>query len=166
MGLLMDMMVGRTLFSSRDAERQVGPIIPCFRCGVCCREHHVRLSLVEARRIADGLGLCWMEFLEQYIEPRWPGSDSFLLRQHNGACIFFQDAGSNDRTSCLIHPFKPSACRDWTPSLYRRECQDGLAKRWGLRVGSLGELQGLDERIKEFQSFLSLMDGENSNTSL
>jgi len=26
-------------------------------------------------------------------------------------------------------PFKPSACREWTPSLYRRDCQEGLIKQ-------------------------------------
>ena len=31
------------------------PLIPCFRCGVCCTRYQVRLSLVEARRIADQL---------------------------------------------------------------------------------------------------------------
>jgi len=163
----MAIIIDTALSSHRHVVEQAELPILCFRCGVCCRGYHVRVSLVEARRIADGLRLCWMEFLEQYIEPRWPGSDSFLLRQHNGACIFLQGAGGNDRTSCLIHPFKPSACWDWTSSLYRRECQDGLARRWGLTVAPSGELQGLDERIEQFQSSLrSLVEDENFNASL
>jgi hypothetical protein len=30
-------------------------------------------------------------------------------------------------TRCRIHAFRPSSCMDWVPSLYRRECQKGLA---------------------------------------
>jgi hypothetical protein len=56
--------------------------------------------------------------------------------------------------TCLVHPFKPSACREWTPSLYPRECCEGLRRYWGLTVGSLGQLQGSNEAVQVFQSFL------------
>ncbi len=62
--------------------------IPCFRCGVCCTRYQVRLSLVEARQIADELGFDWDEWLDRYVDQRWPGTDSFLLRHCNGACVF------------------------------------------------------------------------------
>ena len=42
--------------------------IPCFRCGVCCTRYQVRLSLVEARQIADELGFDWDEWLDRYVD--------------------------------------------------------------------------------------------------
>ena len=44
--------------------------IPCFRCGVCCTKYQVRLSLVEARQIADELGFDWDEWLDRYVDQR------------------------------------------------------------------------------------------------
>jgi len=103
--------------------------IPCFRCGVCCTRYQVRLSLVEARQIADELGFDWDEWLDRYVDQRWPGTDSFLLRHCNGACVFLERIEARNVTRCLIQSFKPSACREWTPSLYRRDCQEGLIKQ-------------------------------------
>ena len=103
--------------------------IPCFRCGVCCTRYQVRLSLVEARRIANELGLAWDEWLDLYVDQRWPGTDSFLLRHCNGACVFLERIEASNVTRCLIQSFKPYACREWTPSLYRWECQEGLVKQ-------------------------------------
>ena len=56
-------------------------LMPCFRCGVCCTRYEVSLSVVEVRRIADGLGITWGEFLNRYVDQRWPSAESFLLRQ-------------------------------------------------------------------------------------
>jgi hypothetical protein len=36
---------------------QVESLIACFRCGICCTEYQVNLSLAEGQRIADRLGL-------------------------------------------------------------------------------------------------------------
>ena len=103
--------------------------IPCFRCGVCCTRYQVCLGLVEARQIADELGLDWDEWLDLYVDRRWPGTDSFLLNHRNGACIFLEQTEARNLTRCLIQSFKPSACREWMPSLYRRDCQDGLIRQ-------------------------------------
>jgi len=130
------------------------PFIPCLRCGVCCSRYQAQLDLIEARRIADGLCLNWHTFLDNYIEPLWTGADSFLLRQQDGVCIFLKHTDEAHRTICLIHAWKPSACREWTPSPYRRECQEGLLKHWRLRVTPQGKIQGSDERIQRFQIFM------------
>jgi hypothetical protein len=45
-------------------------------------------------------------------------------------------------------------CREWTPGLDRRECQAGLARRWGITVDSSGELKGPDERIRDLRLFM------------
>lgn len=154
----MPAVVGTTVASpvpgAKRRCKQRGPFLPCFRCGVCCTKYQVRLSLVEARRIADGLGVGWEEFLGRYVDRRWPGAESFLLRRRDGACVFLEGEEDSNKTSCLIHPFKPSACREWTSSLYRRECREGLAKRWELTVSPWGTFQGTEERIQRFQSFL------------
>ena len=54
--------------------------IPCFCCGVCCTRYQVCLSLVEARQIANELGLAWDDWLDLYVDQSWPGTNSLLLR--------------------------------------------------------------------------------------
>jgi hypothetical protein len=143
---------------SRDALVEGYWFTPCFRCGVCCTRYRVHVNLLEARRIADALGIKWHIFLSTYVEPRWTGADSFFLRHQNGACIFLSRTSEPGNTVCLVHAIKPAACREWTPSLSRRECQEGLLKYWGLVVTPKGELYGTRERIQRFQLFLdSLM---------
>ncbi|MDP2953961.1 MAG: hypothetical protein Q8O76_11680, partial [Chloroflexota bacterium] len=41
------------------------PFRVCFQCGECCSRYQVRLTLVEARRIADALGIAWHQFLDE-----------------------------------------------------------------------------------------------------
>ena len=112
------------------------------------------LTLVEARRIADESGLTWEEWLDRYTNQSWPGSDRFLLRRCNGACVFLERVVGNNITRCLTQAFKPSACRDWNSSFYQRDCQEGLAKYWGLTVSPLGQLEGSDQDLRRFRSFL------------
>ena len=127
---------------------------PCFCCGVCCTKYQIYLTLIEARRIADESVLTWEEWLDRYTNQSWPGSDRFLLRRCNGACVFLERIEGSNVTRCLIQPFKPSACREWNPSLYRRDCQEGLAKYWGLTVIPLGQLEGSDHNLRRFHSLL------------
>ena len=135
---------------------QEEPQIPCFCCGVCCTKYRINLSVLEARRICEGLGLNWYVFLSNYIEPSSTGTDSFYLRQQDGACIFLKRRGGKPcRYMCLIHVWKPAACREWNASLYRKECQEGLLKYWGLTVTPDGQLQGPGEIIQGFHAFLS-----------
>jgi len=141
-----------------DNEGKENGAIPCFRCGVCCTRYQVRLDLIKARRICDELGLKWNMFPGRYIDSQWPGSDSFLLRKENGACIFLKDTNIPGSKVCLIHMFKPSACRDWSPSLHRHECQQGLAKYWNITVNDEGKLCGSDERILLFRQYLESLN--------
>jgi len=137
---------------------QDGPPIVCFRCGECCARYQVLLSLMEAQRIADDLGLPFDVFLDRYVDQRWHGSESFLLRQRGGACIFLEHPEGSNKTTCLIHRVKPALCREWTPSLYRRECREGLDKYWRLTVSASGQLEGTEEKLRDFHSFIeSLM---------
>ncbi len=133
---------------------QVLSTLPCFRCGVCCHWYQPRIDLVEARTIADGIGIAWQEFAANYLDSRYFGEERFLLRQENGACVFLEQIDERI-TACKIHPFKPSACRDWTPSLLRKECQTGLARLWKLSVGQEGNLQGTTDDLLRFYSHVS-----------
>ena len=134
------------------------PLIPCFRCGVCCTRYQVRLSLVEARRIADQLSIAWPEFQDRYLDQCWPGVVSFLLRQRGGTCVFLKCEEGNHKASCLVHRFRPSSCRDWTSSLCCRDCQAGLTKHWGLSLSPSGQLQGPEEKLRDFHSFLESLE--------
>ncbi len=143
-----------------NADEKKEPSIPCFRCGICCSRYQVGMSPAEAQRIADELGISWEKFIEGYTDRRWPGTKSFLLCQSRGTCVFLKsDEGSNN-TSCLIHPFRPSSCREWTASQYRPECQEGLYKYWGIKVNPGGKLQGTKVRMQRFQSFLRSLDNK------
>jgi len=138
--------------------------IPCFRCGVCCTRYQVCLSLVEARQIADELGFAWDDWLDRYVDQSWPGVDSLLLRQCEGACVFLEHVEGSNMTHCLIQPFKPSSCREWKPGLYRRECREGLVKYWQLTVSRSGQLGGAKEKLRDFHSFIeSLMVAERTD---
>ena len=130
-----------------------GPTATCFRCGVCCTEYQVPVDQTEVNRIADSLGLSLALFSDKYIDPHWYRPGSFLLRHCDGACIFLE-RGAGRSAYCLIHSVRPAACRDWTPSLYRRECRAGLTKYWQLTVDSSGQLQGSEQALRLFQTFI------------
>ncbi|MFH1382527.1 MAG: YkgJ family cysteine cluster protein [Chloroflexota bacterium] len=125
----------------------------CFRCGACCSDFQPALSVAEARRISDALGLGWVKFLDHYTDSRWVG-DTFLLRQRHGSCVFLERHEGSALSTCLIEPFKPSACRDWMPGWEKTECRKGLARYWELTADCSGKLQGPEEKIRQFQSFL------------
>jgi Fe-S-cluster containining protein len=133
---------------------QTEAFIVCFRCGVCCNGYQVNLSLSEGRRIADALGLTWEEFLDRYADQRWPGVGNVLLHQRNGACVFLEQTEGSKVTRCVIHPVRPSACAEWVPTLYRKECQQGLIRYWGLKVKPSGQLEGARQRVREFHALL------------
>ena len=128
--------------------------ITCFRCGVCCTEYQVHLSLIEGQRIADRLELTWEEFLTKYVDKRWPGTKTFLIRKHNGACIFLNQINGSKIKQCRIHAFRPSSCIEWIPSLHRKECLRGLANYWGLPIDPSGYLVGSTQNIRKFCDLL------------
>jgi len=140
--------------SIQHSSKQGGPKIVCFRCGVCCTRYQPQLSFVEAKRIADALGLSLDEFRDRYVDESWPGPDTFLIDHHNGACVFLEHIQSSGLARCLIYPVRPSSCKEWVPSLHRQECQEGLLKCWGLTVDPSGQPKGPGRKIQEFLTFL------------
>lgn len=136
---------------------KLGGDLTCFRCGICCKRYQVGVDLVEARRIVDNMGISWDEFLDEYVDRRYIGNENFLIRQRDGACIFLKRINEK-QTCCLIHDFKPSSCREWTPGLFRRECREGLSELWGLEVDqNSGEIHGPSDKLFNFYSFLVSM---------
>jgi Fe-S-cluster containining protein len=132
--------------------------IDCFRCGICCTKYHVHVTSSEAHRIADELGISWEEWLDKYIEKRWPRFDSYLLyRQENGNCIFLNQVEGSKLYRCSIHPFRPSSCREWSAGIYRPECQEGLKLFWQLKVNKNGKIEGSKQALTEFHSFLKML---------
>lgn len=138
--------------------------IDCFRCGLCCR-YRVCLSFGEAEIIARYSGLPTDAFAERYgaqdffeegyEDMYWFEPDSFLMRHRNGECFFLEHIGAKE-TRCRIHPVKPQVCQKYVPSLHRGACQEGLALCWELRVSPTGELEGSEQSLKKFCSFLGL----------
>ncbi len=128
--------------------------IQCFRCGVCCTMYQPPVSLTEARSIAATLGVSLDDFLDRYIDDSWPGSEYYLLDAYQETCVFLERSEGSKVASCRIHPVRPQACREWVPGLLRKECQQGLARYWGLTVSPSGELIGSKRSLRDFQRFL------------
>jgi Fe-S-cluster containining protein len=131
--------------------------IPCLRCGTCCSKYQPRLSLPEAKTIADKLGLTWEDFLAQYADPRWPGTQSFLIRHHQDKCIFLLNSVDKTQNLCSIHAFKPACCRNWENDLNKAECQEGLKAKWELTVDSSGKIYGSKLKVKAFERFIQTL---------
>ena len=145
-------------FSDNSAAGREGdaPPIPCLRCGLCCTRYQVLVYPVEARRLADHLGLSPDVFRSRYADRRWQASGSLLMRHQSAACVFLERRGK--QAVCLVHSVKPQACQDWTPSLFRHDCREGLAELWGLTVGDSGELAGDEAKLGEFRAFLMTLE--------
>ena len=77
----------------------------------------------EARRLAAKLGMTTEEFLAEYAQFTPAG---YLLRRTEQGCVFLSWEAVGQAT-CVIHPFRPAACREWTASLDKPECREGLA---------------------------------------
>lgn len=124
----------------------------CINCGTCCSKYLIRPGYLEARKIADGLGLQWDEFLQIYSDMSWPGPDKITFKRPGGRCVFLVQ--ENEYTfKCGIHSFKPRGCIEWNADFHRPECQTGLKKYWDININSAGELVGSDEAIKKFLLF-------------
>jgi hypothetical protein len=76
--------------------------------------------------IASHLNIAPDRFKKQYTDPRWPGIESFLIRQVNSICIFLKSSEDGERRLCSIHAFKPACCLEWQARADREECLTGL----------------------------------------
>lgn len=127
---------------------------PCLYCGVCCSKYQPQLDLAEAHILADNLGISWEGFMAGYIDPHWPGTQSFLLRHVNGVCVFLRATGDEKRKLCLIHNIKPTCCLKWKPAVDHSECLEGLKNGWDLTLDSSGKICGSRKDIEAFKRFI------------
>ena len=100
--------------------------IPCFRCGVCCACYQPPLTAEEIDNIASALRISRSKCISKYAV-KVPTKEGYLLKRTRKGCVFLAwDEGGKAR--CTIYPLRPKACREWTPSLAKPECLEGLAK--------------------------------------
>ena len=100
--------------------------IPCFRCGICCTCYQAPLTPEEIDNIASALGISRSKCISKYAH-KAPIKEGYLLKHTKKGCVFLAwDADGKAR--CAIYPSRPKACREWTPSLSKPECLEGLAR--------------------------------------
>jgi len=127
--------------------------IPCFRCGICCTCYQPPLTTEDIDNIASALGISRSKCISRYAV-KVPIKEGYLLKRTKKGCIFLAwDA--DGKASCAIYPLRPKACREWTPSLAKPECLEGLTK-----LKSEGQIMLLEElfpsRKEKKELYLSL----------
>jgi Fe-S-cluster containining protein len=127
--------------------------IPCFRCGICCTCYQPPLTTKDIDNIASALGISRAKCISKYAV-KVPIKEGYLLKRTEKGCVFLAwDADGKAR--CTIYPSRPKACREWTSSLAKPECVEGLAKLKSERqIMLLEELFSSYEEKKEL--YLSL----------
>ncbi|MFW6102360.1 MAG: YkgJ family cysteine cluster protein [Chloroflexota bacterium] len=130
--------------------------IPCFRCGICCTSYQAPLTREDIDNIASALGISRSKCISKYAV-KVPVKEGYLLKHTKKGCIFLAwDVDGKAR--CTIHPSRPKACREWTSSLSRPECLEGLAK-----LKSRGQILLLEKLLssqKDRQDLYSSLEKE------
>ena len=118
------------------------------------------MNQAEMQILANSLGLNVQAFVDNYLDPRWPGTETVVVRHIAGKCPFLEQPERSVFGLCRIHQFKPFCCRQWQASLDRKECRQGLSRYWNLSVGENGELIGSPENLLCFQTFIESLSEE------
>jgi len=101
-------------------------LIPCFRCGICCTCYNPPLTTDDIGNIASALGISRSKCISKYAR-KAPIKEGYLLKHTKKGCVFL-GWDTDGKARCTIYPSRPKACREWTPSLAKPECREGLAK--------------------------------------
>jgi len=118
--------------------------IPCFRCGICCTCYQPPLTAEDIDRIASALGISRSKCVSKYAH-KAPIKEGYLLKHTKRGCVFLAwDADGKAR--CAVYSSRPKACQDWTPSLSKPECLQGLAK-----LKSEGQIMLLEELFPSYE---------------
>jgi Fe-S-cluster containining protein len=113
------------------------------------------MTLPEAHELADNLGITWQQFADDYLDPRWPGKETVVVRQNSRlTCIFLDQPDGSVFGLCRIHAFKPVPCQNWRASPDKRECRQGLHNLWNLSINVEGKIEGSPEDIQCFETFI------------
>jgi len=109
--------------------------------------------------IADHLGISLQQFYDDCTDPRWPGSDTHLLRHKDGRCLFLEKKKAGKPCGFAGSMLSsPPLCRQWTAGLSQKECRKGLSRDWGLSVDDSGKLIGSSKDLQCFQTFLKTLN--------
>ena len=81
----------------------------------------------EVAEMAQRLGIPPDVFRRDYVQEYPLRGNAYILLHRDHGCPFLEYGG--EQASCTIYAFRPAACRDFTPSLFRPECRQGLARR-------------------------------------
>jgi Fe-S-cluster containining protein len=117
------------------------------------------MTEAEAKTIAEKIGITWEAFIDNYLDSRWPGIETVVIRQIASVCPFLDQPADSIIGLCRIHACKPSCCQ-WQANLDRNECRQGLNRYWGLSVSEDGELNGSPEDILCFQTYIESLNEE------
>ena len=130
--------------------------IPCFRCGICCTCYNPPLTSEDIDRVASALGISRSKCISRYAR-KVSIKEGYLLKHTKKGCIFLA-WDTDGKARCTIYPSRPKACREWSPSLSKPECLEGLAK-----LKSRGQVLLLEELFssqKDRQDLYSSLEGE------
>ena len=130
--------------------------IPCFRCGICCTCYQPPLTIEDVDSIASALGVSRSKCISKYAR-KAPIKEGYLLKQTKKGCAFLA-WNADGKACCTIYASRPKACREWTPSLAKPECREGLA-----RLKSKGQIMLLNEIFsspKDRQTLYSSLEKE------
>jgi Fe-S-cluster containining protein len=128
--------------------------IPCFRCGICCTCYNPPLTTQDIDNIASALGISRSKCISKYAH-KVPIKEGYLLKHTKKGCVFLAwDA--DGKAGCTVYPSRPKACREWTASLSKPECLEGLAKlKFEGQIMLLEELFPSYEERKELYASLA-----------
>jgi Fe-S-cluster containining protein len=155
----MDEQFDEVTDSTPDVEQGNAPgeaEYACFRCGECCRLW-VFVNYKEADRIAEYVKLPRKEFTIEYWDRDVSTEECLVLDQKDDACVFLREKADTREKYCGIYEIRPQVCREYVPSLMRKECQSGLTKYWNLKATPTGKLEGSGDDIRVFFDYLKKM---------
>ena len=110
-----------------DNYEQEESSIECFRCGICCMLYRPKVSREEIERIAQELSMSKKEFVSKYVRTI-PEKGISILQNNAEHCPFLSMENETQKATCIIHHFRPNACKNWQAGLSRPECREGLNK--------------------------------------
>jgi len=151
----LEKAVMRTLQGEEITITEQTPI-PCFRCGICCTCYQPPLTIEDVDSIASALGVSRSKCISKYAR-KAPIKEGYLLKQTKKGCAFLA-WNADGKACCTIYASRPKACREWTPSLAKPECREGLA-----RLKSKGQIMLLNEIFsspKDRQTLYSSLEKE------
>ncbi len=133
--------------------------ISCFRCGICCTCYQAPLTPEDIDNIAAALGISSLKCISRYAR-KVPIKEGYLLKHTKKGCVFLV-WNADGKARCTVHPSRPKACREWTPSLSKPECLEGLAKLKS--KGQIMLLQELFNSQEDKQDLYSSLEGETTD---